>query len=813
MSELPSHARVVVIGGGAVGCSSLYHLALKGWTDCLLLERDELTSGSTWHAAGNCPNFSGSWGIMKLQRYSTRLYVSLADRVGYPINYHVTGAIRLAQDRERMLEFHHVAGMARHQGIDFEMLVPSEIKARYPFVETHDLVGGQWDPLDGDIDPAQLTQALAKGARDLGQRIVRGCRVTAISRTATGEWRIDTPLGSVTCEIVVNAAGYRAAEVGALVGRSVPSVAMSHQYLVTDQLPELQDRAGKLPLLRDPADSYYLRQERHGLLLGPYEWKATPHWLDGIPDRFAFELYPDDLERLEPNIASATRRVPLLGKAGIKKVINGPIPYTPDGNPLIGPAPGLPRFYEACVFSFGIVQAGGAGKLLADWVVEGEPEWDLWSLDPRRFTAHVTPEYTRAKAVELYQREYAISFPVEERPAGRPAKTSPVTARLAARGAVFGARNGWERAVWFPKNAAEAALQERLTLERPAFTPVIARECEAVAQRVGLAELPGFTRFEISGAGAADALDRMIAGPLPRVGRVSLAYTLTRAGGVESEFTITRLDDDRFLLLSASSAEWHDTDLLREWLPASLSIRNETDAATTLIVAGPRSRALLQGLTACDLETTVFPWLAARRIAVAGIDVLALRLSYTGELGWELHVPMAKSGALYDALAGAGEALGMAHFGLHAMDSMRLEKGYRAWKQDLTSEYSAFAAGLDRFVKLDKSADFRGKQALIAEREAERSGRQGDRLVALLVDAGAADAPATASVLRGEDRVGIVTSGGFGHRIGKSIALAYVGAGQSRIGTPLTIDIYGERRAANVVSQPFYDPDNSRVMA
>ena len=811
MSELPSHARVVVIGGGAVGCSSLYHLALKGWTDCLLLERDELTSGSTWHAAGNCPNFSGSWGIMKLQRYSTRLYAGLAERVGYPINYHVTGAIRLAQDRERILEFNHVTGMARHQGIDFEMLSPSQIKARYPFIETHDLVGGQWDPLDGDIDPAQLTQALAKGARDLGQRIVRGCRVTAIARTASGEWRIETPLGSVSCEIVVNAAGYRAAEVGALVGRSVPSVAMSHQYLVTDQLPELQSRAAKLPLLRDPADSYYLRQEGHGLLLGPYEWRATPHWLDGIPDQFAFELYPDDLERLEPNIASATRRVPLLAKAGIKKVINGPIPYTPDGNPLIGPAPGLPRFYEACVFSFGIVQAGGAGKLLADWVVEGEPEWDLWSLDPRRFTAHVTPRYTRARAVELYQREYAISFPFEERAAGRPAKTSPVTARLAARGAVFGARNGWERAVWFPKDAKEASLQERLTLERPAFTPAIARECEAVAKRVGLAELPGFTRFTVSGSGAADALDRMIAGSLPRVGRVSLAYTLTQKGGVESEFTITRLDDDCFLLQSASSAEWHDADLLRERLPSSLSIENDTADFTTLIVAGPRSRALLRGLTRDDLETSAFPWLGARRVTVAGIDVLALRLSYVGELGWELHVPMTKAASLYEALADAGETHGMAHFGLHAMDSMRLEKGYRAWKQDLTSEYSALAAGLDRFVKIDKPADFRGKQALVAEREAQMRGHHGDRLVALVVDAGAANAPVTASVLAGEDRVGIVTSGGFGHRIGQSIALGYVAAHHVRTAT-LSIDIHGERRAARVVGQPLYDPRNIRMM-
>lgn len=412
MTEVARHARVVIIGGGAVGCSSLYHLAKRGWTDCLLLEMDELTAGSTWHAAGNCPNFSGSWSVMKLQRYSTQLYAGLGAAVDYPINYNVTGAIRLAQTRDRIDEFRHVTEMARHQGIDFEMLTPGDIKSRYPFIELHGLAGGQWDPHDGDIDPAQLTtQAFAKGARDLGARIERGCRVTAIRRLPGREWRIETTAGLVTAEIVVNAAGYRAAEIGAMVGRSIPSVAMSHQYLVTASIPELSGRSAKLPLMRDPEDSYYLRQERDALLLGPYEWKATPHWLEGIPERFAFQLFPDDLERLEPHIALACARVPILGSIGVRKVINGPIPYTPDGNPLIGPAPGLTNFFEACVFSFGIVQAGGAGKALADWVVEGQAEWDLWSLNPRRFTAHATPEYTRAKAVELYQREYAIYYP------------------------------------------------------------------------------------------------------------------------------------------------------------------------------------------------------------------------------------------------------------------------------------------------------------------------------------------------------------------------------------------------------------------
>lgn len=810
MSELPSHARVVIVGGGAVGCSALYHLAQRGWTDALLIEMNELTSGSTWHAAGNCPNFSGSWGIMKLQRYSTRLYAGLAAAVDYPIAYHVTGAVRLAQDRERMDEFRHVTAMARHQGIDFAMLSPAEIKARYPFVELDGLIGGQWDPLDGDIDPAQLTQAFAKGARDLGARIVRFCPVTGISQIAGGQWRVETAKGAVTCEIVVNAAGYRAAEIGRLYGRDIPCVAMSHQYLVTESIPELAGRKDKLPLLRDPGDSYYLRQEGEGLLLGPYEWRATPHWPDGVPKDFAFQLFPDDLDRLESHIQKACGRVPLLARAGIKKAINGPIPYTPDGNPLIGPAPGLRNIYEACVFSFGIVQAGGAGKTLADWVCEGEPEWDLWSLDPRRFTGHVTPAYTRAKAIELYQREYAIGFPLEERPAGRPAKTSALHATLAAKGAVFGARNGWERALWFPRDQGEAKLQDALTLRRPPFHDAIGRECRAVRDGVGLIELPGFTRFTLSGPDAAEALDGMIAGALPRAGRLSLSYVLTDQGGVLSEMTVTRLASDRFWLLAASTAEWHDRDLLARHL-AGRNVRIDDDTArySTLVVAGPRSRELLSRVTNADLSNPAFPWLAWRTIQIGAVDIVALRVTYVGELGWELHVPMEDLATIYGALWSAADGLGLADVGIYAVNSLGLEKCYRAWKQDLTTEFSALAAGLDRFVRLDK-ASFPGRGALLTERA--RGGPR-DRLVPLLIDAEDADAPVSATVFKGETRVGIVTSGGYGHRLGRSIALAYVRSEVSRPGEVLAVEIFGRRCRAVVTAEPPYDPSNARIRA
>ena len=807
MPELPSHARVVIVGGGAVGCSALYHLAKLGWTDTVLLEKNELTSGSTWHAAGNCPNFSGSWSIMKLQRYSTQLYTELAKRAESPIGYRVTGAIRLAHGRERLDEFRHVTAMAQHQGIEFEMLGPNEIRDRYPFVELHDLSGAQWDPYDGDIDPAQLTQALASAARALGATIFRFCPVTGIARERSGEWRVETPQGVIRAEIVVNAAGYRADEIGTMVGRDVPNVAMSHQYLVTESIPELAARTGKLPLLRDPDDSYYLRQEGQGLLLGPYEWNATPHWLDGRPADFSFQLFPDDLDRLQPQIESACRRVPILGSVGIKKVINGPIPYTPDGNPLIGPAPGLRNFYECCVFSFGIVQAGGAGKTLAEWIVEGEPEWDLWSCDPRRYTAFVTKPHVAAKAVELYQNEYAIGFPFEERPAGRPAKTSPLYPVLQGKGALFGARNGWERPVWFPRAPAEARVAP--TFQRPHWFEAVGEECRAVAEHVGVAELPGFSRFELGGPSAAHWLETIVAGAVPKPGRITLAYILTNKGGVLSELTVTRLAHDRFLLLTASSAEWHDEDYLRARLPeVGVTLENVTAQFSTLVVAGPRSRDLLGKITAAKLDSAAFPWLSCAGIEIAGSPVLALRVTYVGELGWELHVPMEHLVSVYAAVCEAGLEYGIRDFGLYAMESLRLEKCYRAWKQDLSTEWSALAAGLSRFVRLSKP-DFPGREALLAE---SATGSV-EKFVPMIVEDVEVDALPFSTIFKGERRVGLATSCGYGHRLGKTIALGYVRSDLAEEGQQVEIETFGVRRAATVTREPLYDPENVRLKA
>ena len=811
---MKTHAQVVVIGGGSVGCSALYHLTQLGVTDAVLLERDELTAGSTWHAAGNCPNFSTSWNLIKLQRHSTRLYSELAARVGYEINYHITGSIRLAHTADRVDEFRHVLSQARAQGIEFEMLTPAEITARHPFLETRGIIAGLYDPYDGDIDPAQMTQALAKGARDAGAQIYRNTRVTAIARTPSGEWRVETNQGAIIAQSVINAAGYRGGEIAAMVGGYLPMVTLSHQYLVTEDIPVLVARgAARLPLVRDPDVSYYLRQERHGLILGPYEWQATAHWLQGIPDEFANQLFDDDTGRLEKYIEAACERVPILATVGVKTVINGPIPYAPDGNPLIGPAPGLPGFFHCCAFTFGIAQAGGAGKMIAEWVAHGQPEWDMWPLDSRRYLEFANHKFTLAKAIETYQHEYGIGYPAEERPAGRPAKSSPVYQRLKDKGARFGARGGWERAVYFPATT-DAVGGREVSFRRPAWHASIARECQAVQERVAVLDLPGFTKFEVTGPGAAAWLDHMIAGTVPRPGRTALNYFCAPSGGIVTEMTLTGFAPDRYWLISAAAGERHDEHWLREHLPAARSdvrIENLSARYGTLIVVGPKSRELLAALTPTDLSNAAFPWLSTRPVEIAYTKAIALRVNYMGELGWELHIPVEHLLSVYDLLWEAGEKFGIADFGLYAMDSLRLEKCYRSWKADLTTEYTPFMATLDRFVKLDKPAGFIGQEAL--RREAAAGPRE--RFVPLIVDAADADAAAVSIAFtpKAKEPVGLVTSGGYGYRLKCSIALAYIRTDLAVPGTELEIEILGTRRRAVVGREPLYDPDNARLRA
>jgi dimethylglycine dehydrogenase len=814
VAELPARARVVIIGGGAVGVSALYHLALAGWTDCLLLEGNELTAGSTWHAAGNVPTFSSSWSIMNMQRYSAALYRGLAERTGYPMNYHVTGSLRLAHSDERMREFARVVGMGRHQGMDLDLLAPGDIRDRYPFIETHDLKGALHDPQDGDIDPAQLTQALAKGARDLGATIIRFCPVTGARRDGA-DWVIETPEGEVRCAKVVNAAGYRAAEVGALFGRTVPMAVMSHQYLVFDTVPALEawsKAAGrKLPLLRDVDVSYYLRQEKHGFNLGPYERACRVHWAtpdDPMPADFSFQLFPDDLDRLEPYVTDAMARVPILAEAPLQRVINGPIPYTPDGNPLIGPMPGVPDAFEACVFTFGICQAGGAGKVLAEWVTSGRTEWDMWSCDPRRFTGWEGAAYCVAKAAEVYGHEYAIHFPHHAWPAGRPARLSPVHDRAQAAGAQFGAWNGWERAMWYARPGDDTSEAAQRTFRRDGpWAAAVGAECRAVRDAAGILDLPGFSRFRLQGPGARDWLSRQITGRVPAPGRIGLGYFADDAGRIVTEMSIMALDTDFFFLITAAVAQSHDMAWLADRLDdPAISLTDVTDAFHCAILTGPASRAILAGLTDADLHR---PWLTHQSAQVAGHWCQLVRVSFAGELGWEIHTKTADTAPVFDAVTAAGAGHGLRPFGMFALDSLRIEKGYRAWKGDLSTDYTLIQGGLDRFIDWSKP-DFRGRAAMLAERQRGAT----RRFVSLIVDAGDFDAPYMSTIWHDGAVAGETTSGAWGYRVNASVALGMLRADLAVPGQRVEVEIFGDRRPATVQpNQAVWDPSNERLRA
>ncbi|GMB80580.1 FAD-dependent oxidoreductase [Shinella zoogloeoides] len=816
MSALPSHARVVIIGGGAVGASALYHLAKAGWTDCVLLEKNELTAGSTWHAAGNVPTFSSSWSIMNMQRYSAALYRELGELVDYPMNYHVTGSIRLGHSKERLQEFKRVVGMGRYQGMDLDILTPDEMRGRYPFLETHDLTGALYDPYDGDIDPAQLTQALAKGARDMGAKIFRFCPATGARRDGE-EWVISTPQGEIRCEKVVNAAGYYAREVGKWFGRDVPMMVMSHQYILFEEIPELaawsREAGHKLPLLRDVDSSYYLRQEKTGMNLGPYERNCKAHWVtpdDPMPDDFSFQLFPDDLDRLEWYLNDAVERVPILGTAGLSRMINGPIPYAPDGNPLIGPMPGVPNAFEACVFTFGICQAGGAGKVLAEWVTEGETEWDMWSCDPRRYTSFAADkDYCIAKGMEIYGHEYAMHFPKHAWPAGRDRKLSPIHDRIKALGGQFKPYNGWERANWYAKPGDDLSEESTQTWNREGpWRPRIEEECRAVTETAGILDLPGFSRFRVKGAGATAWLSSLITGKVPKPGRIGLAYFSDDKGRIVTEMSVMMLEEDFFFLITAATAQWHDFEWLTKHLPkdAAFTIEDVTDNFSCQILSGPNSRAILAEVSDADLAKG---WLTHQSCQIAGRWCQLVRVSFAGELGWEIHTKIEDTAAIFDAVWAAGLKHGLKPFGMEALDSLRIEKGYRAWKGDLSTDYTVLQGGLDRFVDWTKP-DFKGKAAL------EREKQQGvtKRFVTLTVEAGECDAPYMSTLWHGGKVVGETTSGNWGYRTGKSIALGMLRADLAVPGTEIEVEIYGDRFKATVQPDgPLFDPNNERLRA
>ena len=806
-----THFRAVVIGGGVAGVGTLHHLARKGWGgEIALLEKGELTSGSTWHAAGLLPLFNMSYSVGQLHKHSLELYRGLEAETGQAVGFKPVGNIRLAMHRERMDEYRQYAATARTIGVETEFLTPSQIKELWPLCNTEGLLGALRHPQDGYIQPADLTQALAAGARSRGAQIYRNTRVTGIRRTRGGEWRVRTSQGEIVCEHLISATGSYARRTGALVGLDLPVLPVEHQYIVTDAHPELLARAEQgLPemgVLRESDGSWYLREENQGFLLGPYERDAPCCYLDGPDDDAEYELFQEDLERLAPHIQAAINRVPAFAECGLKQVYNGAIAYTPDGNPIVGPAWGLRNFWLNEGHSFGITAAGGAGWQLAEWIVEGEPTIDMLGVEPRRFGAYADKNYMVAKNAEAYAHVFVIHYPDEERPAARPLKTAPCYERLARRGAVFGQKFGWERPNWFAPDGTPR--EDHWSFRRSRWFEAVGREALHVGAKVGLLDMTAFAKSRASGPGAAAFLDGILANRLPSIGRIALCHALNRRGGVHSEFTVTREAEDAFYLVSAAAWKRLDQDYLRKHLPeAGVRFRDLTDDLGVFVLAGPRSRQLLQRLSPDDFGNDAFPFLAARKVQVAGIPLKAMRVNYVGELGWELHHPIARQNALFDALFEAGEDLQLKPFGIRAMDAMRLEKSYRMVGAELSIEYSAYESRLDRFLRPDKG-DFLGREALLAAR------RQGLRhvLVTLeVIDPDDADALGSNALTKDGKLIGRATSGGYGFRVGKSLALGMVRPECAAPGCEMDIDILGRQYRALVIPDSPFDPNNRRL--
>lgn len=802
--------QVLVIGGGAVGASTLYHLAKAGITNTLLIEKNELTSGSTWHAAGNIPTYANSWGGMRAGNYAWRMYKDLASEVDYPITYRHTGAFWPAHTRERMELFHHLEGMSRGLGYDMAMVTPGEMDAMHPYFHSgKSIIGGIYDPYEGDVDPSQLTQALVKGARDLGAQVERFTCVEAIQRRPSGEWLVRTNKGEVICDVVVNASGYYGRQVGEMVGQPLPVVTLEHQYLVTSDLPELEANADNFPLVRDPDIMYYLRRERNGLLLGSYGHAGRPAWLDGMPDCFANQLFADSVDDITEVLVEAMEHVPILGQAGAGRFVNGPIPYSPDGAPLCGPAFGLPNFYHACCFPVGITHSAAAGKTLTEWITQGETEWDMSMWDPRRFGEWATFDYTVARACELYENQYAIPYPHRVWQSARPLQQTPLYDRLAEMGAAFGQVGGWERAFWF----AQAGLspEHHASFYDHNYEASVAAECHAVASGVGVMDHGGFTRYEVSGVGATDFLNKVFSGSVPRVGRVKLSYMLTPKGKVWSEATIARLSDNEYLLCGPTLADQRDFDWLAKFLPEQgVDLRRGSaryDAA--LMVMGPQSRDVLQSLSTDDLSNEAAPWMSVRSVDIAGAAVLALRVSYVGELGWELHMPSSSLVKVYDAIMAAGAEKGITNFGSYALNAMRLEKGYQAWGSDFGIEYTAQEAGIERFVNTNKP-DFVGRDSFIVNTAKDK----GYHFTGFIVEAEEngihIDPLGSDPILQNGNIVGYISSAGTGYRIGKQIAMGYLHH-KAKVGDQYEVDVLGRRFTMRVATMPFYDPDNQRL--
>lgn len=806
---MKSHARVVVIGGGIAGCSVLYHLTRLGWNDVALVEKGELTSGTTWHSVGNTPVFTTSLNIMRLLQASNRLYVSLEQDTGQSVGYHRVGSLRLASSRDLLDWYKHIAAMARLIDIHFEMLTPQQARALNPFLDTGGLVGASFVESDGYLDPSSVTQALAQGARQRGAEIYRNTRVESIRRTPGHEWRVTTERGEIDADIVVNAGGQWGREIARMVGVDVPLVPMEHQYVVTEGVPELRSLARELPLTRDPERAFYLRQEAGGLLIGFFEHNPIPWAVNGVPRDFNQQLLNPRFEQIESYMEAAIERMPILGQVGIKKIVNGPDAYTPDGKCIMGYVPGIQNFFVLAGFScFGIANSGGAGKFAAEWIVEGQPSVDMWEYDVRRFGPYATTnKYLVDKACEVYGHEYAIHYPHQERPAGRPVKTSPIYDQLKQQGGVFQARHGWERATWFAPQGVTP--EDQLTFRRPNWFLHVAAECRAVRERVGVLDQTSFGKFEVKGAGATAFLERMCANRIGgRVGKIVVTDMLNHQGGIECDVTVTRVAEDTYWIITAAATTTHDYAWLAWHLPEdrSVSLRDITTDYTCLSVMGPCARAVLQAVADEDLSNAAFPFLNCRDIHIGFAPVRAFRVSYVGELGWELYHPIEYQRGVYERIVQAGRQYQIVNYGYRALDSLRMEKAYRFWGFDINSSTTPLEAGLTHLVKWDKG-DFIGREPLLRHRErgTERA------LVCMTVEGNEALPHGWEPILDGDRPIGYVTSGEYGHTFDKTIALGFVPAPYAKPGTSLTMQILGEPFRATVVQAPLYDPQNVRL--
>ena len=811
-------AQCVIIGGGAMGVGLLYHLAHEGWTDTLLIEKGELTSGSTWHAAGLVPNFIGSLNMAKVHAYGIELYKALEAETGMSTGWHGCGAIRLAVTQDQADWYRYVQGVLGSLGVESHLISPDEVRQRVPLMgSTDDIILGFWTPDDGWSDPTGSTNAMAVGARQLGAEIARHTLVTAVDQLPDGRWKVITDKGEVTCDHVVNAAGHYSPQLGAMSGIDVPIVSMIHQYLITESLPEMAAQEVEMPVIRDPRSSCYYRREIDSLLIGPYETRnSITYGLDGIDWNLHFHLTPPDLEQLAPWLEISAERFPIFAEAGIKQVVSGPITHTPDGGYLMGPAPGVRNYWMCAGASIGITQGPGAGKYLAQWMVHGQTEINVREMDPRRFGPWSDLDYTILKSVDEYHEMYQVRMPGEYRSAGRPMKRTPIAERLDALGAQWQDVWGWER----PRYYGEA---EDYSWKRSNAHDIVAAECAGVRERVGIADLTAFAKFEVTGSDAANLLGRLSANRLPTTdGGIRLVHMLTDLGGIECEMTVTRLADDRYYLNSAIGGTTHDQDwLVQHVLPGEdVTVADVTDVTAILAVTGPRARDVLATCTDADLSSAAFPWLNAREVRVAGVPVTALRVSYVGELGWELHHPIARMPELYDALLAAGEPHGMVHFGSYAMNAMRIEKAYKAWGGELTTEITPIEACLDRFVDLDTPGrDFLGRDATLARRDAAGPDLAGLDMVLVYcaVDASDSDCrgnePTYDPAGNGSAAMGITTGGAWGHTVGRSLAFAYVDPAFRAAGSTFEIALFGERHTATVLAGAAHDPTNERLRA